>query len=46
MIDSDNGESKSMAKIKKEDFQDVNKIWTKYDLVIYTSTLTAGVSFE
>lgn len=39
-----NGVSK--AKIKAEDFADVNKAWADCDILIYTGTLTAGVSFE
>jgi hypothetical protein len=30
----------------KEDFDDVNSTFIKYDVIIYTPTLTAGVSFE
>ena len=37
---------KSMKDIKKEHFKDVEKYWEDCDLLIYTSTLTAGVSFE
>ena len=36
----------SMAKIKADDFSDVNKAWEDCDILIYTGTLTAGVSFE
>lgn len=32
--------------IKKEHFQDVNNYWDKYDLLIYTPTAGAGISFE
>jgi len=35
-----------MAKIKLEDFKDVNKSWADCDVLIYTGTLTAGISFE
>ena len=35
-----------MKDIKKEHFKDVEKYWEDCDLLIYTSTLTAGVSFE
>jgi hypothetical protein len=37
---------KSMAKIKSEDFKDVHTAWANVDLLIYTGTLTAGISFE
>jgi len=39
-------DNKSMAKIKAEDFTDVNKAWADCDILIYTGTLTAGISFE
>ena len=35
-----------MAKIKRDDFIDVNKSWADCDILIYTGTLTAGISFE
>jgi hypothetical protein len=35
-----------MAKIKHEDFKDVKTAWADVDVLIYTGTLTAGVSFE
>ena len=31
---------------KRKDFLNVNKEWLKYDIVIYTPCITAGVSFE
>ncbi len=34
-----------MANIKLNDFKDVNNTWDNVDVLIYTSTLTAGVSF-
>jgi hypothetical protein len=36
----------SMAKIKADDFADVHKAWADCDILIYTGTLTAGISFE
>jgi hypothetical protein len=36
----------SQAKIKSEDFEDVNKAWKNCDVLIYTGTITAGISFE
>jgi hypothetical protein len=36
----------SDCKIKKSDFKDVNQSWSGYDVVIYTPTIEAGVSFE
>jgi hypothetical protein len=39
-----NGVSK--AKIKANDFENVNQAWSNCDILIYTGTLTAGVSFE
>lgn len=30
----------------KHELQDINKYWTQYDIVIFTPTITAGVSFE
>lgn len=35
-----------MAKIKHDDFKDVKTAWADADVLIYTGTLTAGVSFE
>lgn len=35
-----------MAKIKHEDFKDVENAWKDCDVLIYTGTLTAGISFE
>lgn len=34
-----------MSKHKSEMLKDVNTHWKKCDLLIYTSTITAGVSF-
>jgi len=39
-------DGKSMAKIKSEDFADVKTAWADVDVLIYTGTLTAGISFE
>ena len=36
----------SDCKTKKIDFKDVNVSWSQYDVVIYTPTIEAGVSFE
>jgi hypothetical protein len=36
----------SMAAIKTEDFKDVNTAWDGLDVLIYTGTMTAGISFE
>jgi hypothetical protein len=35
-----------MKDLKKEHFKDVNKYWNECQILIYTNTLTAGVSFE
>ena len=32
--------------IKKKDLSNVNKEWLKYDIIIYTPSITAGISFE
>lgn len=37
---------KSDNKIKKDDFKDVNTSWCKYDIIFYTPTIEAGVSFD
>ena len=37
---------KSDNKIKKVDFKDVNTSWVNYDVIMYTPTIEAGVSFE
>jgi hypothetical protein len=34
------------ADIKRTEFADVNKNWKKYDILIYTPTISAGISFE
>ena len=34
-----------MAQRKREDFADVKQSW-KCDLLVYTSTITAGVNFD
>jgi hypothetical protein len=31
---------------KREHFSDVNKHWSQYDVLVYTPTVSAGVSFE
>lgn len=38
--------SETLESIKKKHFGDVNKYWAEYDLLIYTPTASAGVSFE
>lgn len=38
--------SDTSESVKKEHFQDVNNHWDKYDLLIYTPTAGAGISFE
>lgn len=38
--------SDTTESVKKEHFQDVNNYWDKYDLLIYTPTAGAGISFE
>ena len=38
--------SETKNSVKKEHFSDVNKYWKEYQVVICTSTVTAGISFE
>ncbi len=38
--------SETDQSVKTAHFADVNQWWSKYDVVIYTPTVTAGVSFE
>jgi len=38
--------SATKSDIKKQHFGDVNNYWKEYDVLIYTPTVTAGVSFE
>jgi hypothetical protein len=38
--------SKTTAGIKADHFGNVKKYWCDYDIIIYTPTLSAGVSFE
>lgn len=45
-IDSKKHNEQSMALIKHNDFKNVNESWKDIDVLIYTGTLTAGISFE
>ncbi len=38
--------SETLQSVKRQHFQDVNKYWATADVLIYTPTVTAGVSFE
>jgi hypothetical protein len=38
--------SETSDSLKKAHFADVNSYWGNYDVIIYTPTLTAGVSYE
>jgi len=38
--------SETTMREKKEHFGDVDKYWSQYDVMIYTPTISAGVSFE
>lgn len=38
--------SKTLESEKKRVFRDVNNHWNQYDVLIYTPTISAGVSFE
>jgi len=38
--------SDTLASVKKKHFSNVNKYWKKYDILIYTPTAGAGISFE
>lgn len=38
--------SETEQSVKAKHFANVNEWWSKYDVVIYTPTVTAGVSFE
>jgi len=38
--------SETAPDVKREHFKDVNKYWKGYQVVICTSTITAGISFE
>jgi len=38
--------SKTPVSIKNKHFSDVNKYWSKCDILIYTPTVSAGISFE
>lgn len=44
--DQNNEENKHQFKVQEEDFKDVVSCWSKVDVLIYTMTLTAGVSFD
>lgn len=39
-------QGKNMAQQKRDDFKNVAEAWKDLDLLIYTGTLTAGISFE
>tara|TARA_R110000868_G_scaffold372393_1_gene636225 strand:- start:111 stop:290 length:180 start_codon:yes stop_codon:yes gene_type:complete len=43
--DKDEKTGKKLAIIKHEDFADVKTAWADIDILIYTGTLTAGISF-
>jgi hypothetical protein len=38
--------SESDDLVKKKDLSNVNREWLKYDIIIYTPSITAGISFE
>lgn len=38
--------SETSTSDKKKDFKDVNNTWNKLDILVYTPTVSAGVSFE
>lgn len=38
--------SETLESVKRKHFSDVNEYWANYDLLIYTPTASAGVSFE
>lgn len=38
--------SETMQSVKKAHFSDINKKWVEYDVLIYTPTISAGLSFE
>jgi len=38
--------SKTSNKVKEEEYGNVNKFWTEADVLIYTPTITAGLSYE
>lgn len=38
--------SETEQSVKAEHFANVNEWWAKYDVIVYTPTVTAGVSFE
>jgi hypothetical protein len=39
-------EGYTQQQLKELHFEDVNKYWNKYKVVIHTSTVTAGISFD
>jgi len=38
--------SKSLESEKRKHFSDIDEFWSQYDVVVYTPTVSAGVSFE
>jgi hypothetical protein len=34
------------SELKKEHFADVNRYWKEYTVVLHSSTVTAGISFD
>lgn len=38
--------SKTLASERREHFSDVNLYWSQYDVLVFTPTVSAGVSFE
>jgi len=39
-------DSETLASVKRRHFSNVNKYWSKYDVLLYTPTAGAGISFE
>lgn len=38
--------SETPQSIREQHFANINKFWTEYDILIYTPTISAGISFE
>ena len=46
MIEASDDALRTQQQMKKEHFEDVNTVWKQYQVVLHTSSVTAGISFE
>lgn len=46
LIETSDDSLRTQQQMKQDDFEDVNTVWMQYQVVLHTSTVTAGISFE